>query len=90
VNAIVLDQGLAPRVAEILNRAGWDAVHVSGIGFDRAQDEAILEYCERTKRVCVTLDHDFHQHLAISRSGSPSVVLLREEGMNRRGGMRLR
>jgi hypothetical protein len=35
-----------------------------------------------TRAVCVTLDHDFHTHLALAGSGHPSVVLLRVEGID--------
>lgn len=61
---ILLDQGLAPVAATILGTEGWDAVHVSQVGLDRADDPAILEYARQHGMVCVTLDHDFHAHLA--------------------------
>jgi predicted nuclease of predicted toxin-antitoxin system len=35
---IVLDQGLAPRAAAIFRAQGWDAIHVSEAGLDRADD----------------------------------------------------
>ena len=60
---------------------GWHATHVSEVGLDRADDLEILEYARRNGFACVTLDHDFHSHLALSMSGSPSVVLLRIEGL---------
>jgi predicted nuclease of predicted toxin-antitoxin system len=31
---------------------------------------------------CITLDHDFHTHLALSLAESPSVVFVRVEGLN--------
>ncbi|HXN49702.1 MAG TPA: DUF5615 family PIN-like protein [Bryobacteraceae bacterium] len=60
---VLLGQGLAPRTAEILRRHGLDAIHVSEIGLERAEDIHILEQA-RNDRVCVTLDHDFHAHQA--------------------------
>jgi predicted nuclease of predicted toxin-antitoxin system len=78
---VLLDQGLSPATAGILRQYGWDAVHVADIGLERSTDLEILEFCRADQRSCVTLDHDFHAHLAILRSHGPSVVLLRVEGL---------
>jgi predicted nuclease of predicted toxin-antitoxin system len=78
---VLLDQGLAPSAAVILRQRGFDAVHVSEIGMSRAEDREILEAATSDSRVCITLDHDFHAHLASTGAGHPSVVFLRAEGM---------
>jgi len=77
MNRILLDQGLAPLAASLLREHGIDAVHVIEIGMDRADDLQILERARNDDRVCVTLDHDFHAHLAVTGQGRPSVVRLR-------------
>lgn len=79
---ILLDQGLAPHAAAVLRRQGFNAVPVSEIGMDRAEDTDILQLARSDSRVCVTLDHDFHAHLATSVHGRPSVVLLRIQGLD--------
>ena len=79
---ILLDQGLAPSAAAILRSDGWDVIHVSEIGMEKADDNQILEAALQDDRICVTLDHDFHAHLALARSGRPSVVLLRVQGLD--------
>jgi len=78
---LLLDQGLAPAVASLLRDRGWDAVHVAEIGPDRADDEEILSAAAGEGQVCVALDHDFHTHLALASAGTPSVILLRIQGV---------
>jgi predicted nuclease of predicted toxin-antitoxin system len=78
---VLLDQGLAPAAAGLLRDGGWDAVHVAEIALDRADDETILRAAALDNRVCVTLDHDFHAHLALAGDGKPSVVFLRIQGV---------
>jgi predicted nuclease of predicted toxin-antitoxin system len=71
VKRILLDQGLAPQAAAILRGQAFDAIHISEIGMDRAEDADILEFARRDSRVCVTLDHDFHAHLATTGKDAP-------------------
>ena len=79
---VLLDQGLAPGAAELLRTKGWFAIHVFEAGMERADDLAIIEHARVNEMVCVTLDHDFHSHLATSFADSPSVVFLRVEGLD--------
>jgi len=81
MTAILLDQGLAPGAATLLRERGFDTVHVVEIGMHRAEDLEILATAATQNRVCVTLDHDFHTHLALAGQGRPSVILLRIEGI---------
>jgi predicted nuclease of predicted toxin-antitoxin system len=82
---VLLDQGLAPRAGELLRADGWNAVHVAEIGLDRADDRDILKVARQQDRVCITLDHDFHRHLALDQSLGPSVVFIRVEGLGSEG-----
>lgn len=82
---VLLDQGLAPGAAELLRHRGIDAVHVFEVGMHTSDDTEILDRARDELRVCVTLDHDFHAHLALTRSGRPSVVLLRVQGLDSHG-----
>lgn len=79
---VLLDQGLAPAAATLLRDDGWDAIHVSELNMHTADDADILEMARNTDSVCVTLDHDFHAHLAVARAGRPSVVMLRVQGLD--------
>src|SRR5262245_37836068 len=79
---VLLDQGLSPKAAELLRAKGWDALHVMDAGLDRANDSEILEFARNEGRACVTLDHDFHAHLARAQQAGPSVVFVRLEGQD--------
>lgn len=81
---VLLDQGLAPHAATILCERGFDAIHVAEIGLDRAEDVLILEKARQDGRVCITLDHDFHAHLALTGQSGPSVLFLRAQGLDAR------
>lgn len=85
MSSFLLDQGLAPLAAARLREHGLDAVHVSEIGMERAEDAEILKRAEQQGRICVTLDHDFHAHLAATGGGLPSVILLRVQGLDAEG-----
>lgn len=51
------------------------------MGLSRATDEEIIEYARSEKRICVTLDADFHAILALSDEVAPSVIRIRIEGL---------
>jgi predicted nuclease of predicted toxin-antitoxin system len=55
------------------------------IGLSRADDDEIVEFARRNDRVCVTFDHDFLSHLAMTRADGPSVILIRAEGLESAG-----
>ena len=79
---LLLDQGLPRSAVRLLSDAGWDVRHVSEIGLSRATDAEILATARADRRVCVTLDADFHALLATSGDCEPSVVRIRREGLD--------
>ena len=79
---VLLDQGLPPETAALLRAEGWDALHVREVNMSCASDPEILDRARLENRVCITLDRDFHAHLARVSATQPSVVLLRWEGLN--------
>lgn len=83
MKGVLLDQGLAPNAAVLLRASGWDAVHVAGL--DHAEDREIVDYARQSGRICVTFDHDFHSHLALTRADGPSIILIRAEGIESTG-----
>lgn len=79
---LLLDQGLPRTTAAQLSAAEWDVVHVADRGMSRARDREILDYARRENRVCVTLDADFHAILAVTNATGPTVIRLRQEGLD--------
>jgi predicted nuclease of predicted toxin-antitoxin system len=47
------------------------------IGLASAADAEVLDAARAERRICVTLDHDFHAILAETGATTPSVVLIR-------------
>lgn len=79
---LLLDQGVPRTAARLLRESGLDAVHVGDIGMDQATDREIIEFARIEDRICITLDADFHAILALSGAAAPSVIRIRQEGLN--------
>jgi predicted nuclease of predicted toxin-antitoxin system len=74
---LLLDQGLPPLTAELLRGQEIDAIHVSEIGYSRAEDTKIIELAQTNDRIIITLDADYHAAIALTSSPSPSVIWIR-------------
>ena len=74
----LIDNALPPRLAELLHRAGQDAVHVRTYGMQAAQDSDILTRALQEDRVIVSADSDFGAILAAQETEHPSFILFRE------------
>jgi predicted nuclease of predicted toxin-antitoxin system len=73
----LLDEGLSPRLVDLLASAGHDVVHVRGVGLTSASDPVVLGRAAEDERVVVTLDTDFGALVAHSHAVIPSIVLFR-------------
>lgn len=73
----LVDANLSPVVADELRRGDYVAAHVADLGLLTADDETIFDRAADGGYTIVTADTDFATMLAMRRTSSPSVVLLR-------------
>lgn len=74
---LLLDMNLSPRWAELLQQAGYDAVHWSTIGEATAEDHELMAWARTHGYVVVTNDLDFGAILAATQAEGPSVLQMR-------------
>jgi predicted nuclease of predicted toxin-antitoxin system len=73
----LIDENLSWRLAELLTKAGHDAVHVRDLGAVGVPDVDVMTLATRDERVIISADTDFGALLAQSRAVRPSVILVR-------------
>lgn len=78
---LLLDQGVSHDAVGWLAKDGFDCLHVSDIGMREATDTEIIAWAADQNRTVVTLDADFHAHLAVTGAVTPSVIRIRMEGL---------
>jgi predicted nuclease of predicted toxin-antitoxin system len=78
---LLLDMNLPPRLAELLQFAGFDAQHWSLVGNCSASDSEILSFAAQDGAAVVTHDLDFSAILAATGANSPSVVQIRTDDL---------
>ena len=79
----LVDNALSFRVAEQLNEAGHDAVHVTDYDMGEATDHEIFNRANDEERVIISADTDFGTLLAQLQTSKPSIILLRWAGLRR-------
>ena len=68
---------LSPRLADLLESSGHQAVHVRNCGLQTATDAVLLQRAPDEGRTLISADIDCGALLARERETSPSVILLR-------------
>jgi predicted nuclease of predicted toxin-antitoxin system len=79
----LIDNALSPLLAERLNDAGHEAVHVREYDLQAVPDDQVFDRAEKEQRVLVSADADFGTLLAGRQASSPSLILFRH-GTQRR------
>jgi len=78
---LLADMGISPKVVDILERLGHQAVHLQQQGLHRLKDSEILAKARQEARVLLTHDLDFGDLLAASGADLPSVIIFRLRNM---------
>jgi len=80
----LVDVNLSPRLVQILNQYGVNAVHWSEIGSLKAPDEEIFLLARKRNFVVITHDLDFGAILAATQADAPSVIQIRTLNVSRK------
>lgn len=73
----LIDNNLSPQVADRLQAAGHNALHLRDLGLQAATDAEVMARAATDYRVLVSADTDFGTLLARLQAQVPSVLLIR-------------
>jgi len=73
----LIDNNLSPQLADHLNSANHDAIHIRTYHMQRSRDSQVMRRARDEGRVLISADTDFGTLLAQENAPNPSVILLR-------------
>jgi predicted nuclease of predicted toxin-antitoxin system len=71
----LVDNPVSPLIAEMLRKAGHDAVHVRDYALQAAADIIVFERASKENRIIISADTDFGFLMARNKKSKPSVVI---------------
>lgn len=75
--SILIDMNLSTEWVQLLEKAGWTAIHWSSLGAVDAEDQELMAWARAHKHIVFTHDLDFGSALALTHASEPSVIQLR-------------
>ena len=78
----LLDQNVAYRCVALLAEDGHEVEHVRDLGMTLAPDADIVVEAADRGAIVITCDKGFHGALARRRRRSPSVIYIRDQGLD--------
>ena len=76
---ILIDMNLSPEWVAVFKENGFEAVHWSQVGDQRASDRKIMQWARAKGHVVFTNDLDFGAILAATHAQGPSVIQVRTQ-----------
>ena len=71
------DMPISKTTVKYLNSQGHDAIHLLGLGLEKAKDEDIAKLAAKEDRILLTMDLDFAHIAAATKLRKPSVIIFR-------------
>jgi len=72
-----IDENLPVEVAELLKKAGYDAITVSEQNLVGTSDINLANLCQKENRILVTLDNDFADIRTYRPDRFPGIIVMR-------------
>ncbi len=75
------DMGISPVTITFLRDEGYEGIHLTEEGLERAGDALVMEKARNEGRVLLTHDLGFGELMAFSGGTSPSIIIFRLKDM---------